>query len=160
MYKPHQVMSNNWVLISFLGIIIALSIWKLTPAWGFLLVLFSIIVFLGSYISAIRAPLMSDEEIELAVHEKYYDRKYPDTDLHHGHITKHKPMVHTRHKKKLIAMHLDDLVKSKRKPAKKKAVKKVPVKKATKKKVAKKAVRRATPKKPVKKATKKKSRRR
>lgn len=148
MYKPHHsVMSNNWVLISFLGIIIALSIWKLTPAWGFLLVLFSIILFLGSYISAIRAPLMSDEEIELAVHEKYHGRKYPDTDLHHGHITKHKPIVHTRHKKHLIKAHLEEeeAAAKRRKPAKR----------APAKKVAKKAV-----KKTAKKAAKKKTRRR
>ena len=157
MYKPHHgPLDNSWVLISFLAIIIAVSIWKLSPSWGFLLVLFGVIVFFSSYISAVRAPLMSDEEIELAIHEKYHGRRYPDTDLHDGHLPKHKKYVHSRHKKKLVELHLEEQA-AKRNAAKRKSTskkssaKKVASKKSSAKRPAKKAAKRAAPRKASKK---------
>jgi hypothetical protein len=154
MYKPHHgPMSNNWVLVSFFGIIIAVSIWKLSSGWAFLLILFSIIFFLASYISAIRAPLDSDADIELAVHERYSGKKYPKTDLHHGMIPKTKKIVHTRHKKKLVSL----LLESEKKPVAKSVVKPAvkPVVKAPVVSFAKKSLAKQVAKVPVKKPLKK-----
>jgi hypothetical protein len=102
MYQSHGPLSNAYVLLSMLGFAVGLTIFNFTPSWGFLLVFVSVLTFLASYISAVRAPLMTDGELELAVHEKYHGRRYPDTDLHHGMIPKTKKMVHTTHKKKLV----------------------------------------------------------
>jgi hypothetical protein len=140
----HGPLGNSWFLVSIFGLLLAFSIWKLTPEWAFLIMLFSVIIFLSSFISAVRAPLLSDDEIEIAVHEKYHGRRYPDTDLHEGHLPKKKKLVHSRHKKKLVQLVTEDLAKPAKKAAKKAAPKKkvtkkaVPKKKAAKKKTSKK----------------------
>ena len=133
-------LNNEWILVSFLGFIIAYSIWKLSPSWGFLIVLLSIIIFFATFISAVRAPLKSDEEIELAFHEKYAGRRYPDTDLHDGLLPRQKKYLHSTHKKKLVELHLKKKTTKKttktnnKKTAKKKQATKTTTRKTTKKK--------------------------
>ncbi|MBN1275576.1 hypothetical protein JXA12_04780 [Candidatus Woesearchaeota archaeon] len=125
-FKPHHApLSNTYVLLSIFGMLLAYVIWPLSQTWGFLLLLCSIIMFVSSYISAMRAPLMNDDEIELAIHEKYRGRRYPDTDLHHGHIPGRKKYAHSRHKKILVKQALEGAAKTaKRKTTSKNARKK------------------------------------
>lgn len=149
----HGPLGNGYVLLSLLGFLIGFAIWNLSPSWGFLLILVSLIAFIASFISATRAPLLSDEEMELAIHEKYTGNRYPDTNLHHSHIKKGKYM-HSRHKKKLVELHVEASKPKKRSAKKKAATKRVvrPVKKQVKK-----TVRKAAPQKrqPAKKAVRK-----
>lgn len=143
MKAQHGPLSNIYVLLSMLGMIIGLSLWSLTPEWGFLFLLMSILVFIATFISAVRSPLPTDHDIELAIHEKYHGRRYPDTDLHAGLVKKgHKKYI-AKHKKHLVKWHLhtvdseQDAGKQKKVVAKKKSVKKVAAKKVVKKPVAK-----------------------
>ncbi|MFP4524416.1 MAG: FUSC family protein [Candidatus Woesearchaeota archaeon] len=160
MQPHHSPLSNTYVLLSIFGMIVAAAIWSLTPSWGFLILLFSIITFIASFISAVRAPLKSDEEIELAVHERYHGRRYPDTDLHHGHVPAQKKYLHTRHKKKLVHHHVSS-EESKKTKRKSKSSKKASTRKSTKKSASKrktpskKSTRKAASKKSSKRAAKK-----
>ena len=136
----HGPLGNGYVLLSLLGFLLGFAIWSLSESWGFLLILISLITFIASFISATRAPLLSDEEMELAIHEKYAGNRYPDTGLHHGMIKKGKYM-HSRHKKKLVELHVaEESAKNKqatkKKSAKKKPVAKKPARKAAAKKVS------------------------
>ncbi|MBD3209678.1 hypothetical protein GF367_04675 [Candidatus Woesearchaeota archaeon] len=125
-HSHHAMLSNTYVLLSIFAVMLAFVVWSLSPSWGFLLLLVGIIVFIATFISAVRAPLLSDEEMELAVHEKYHGRRYPDTHLHHGHVPKTKKVVHTRHKKVLVK-HASGAAKkrrTKKKSSRKRAAKK------------------------------------
>ena len=119
MQPHHSPLSNTYVLLSIFGMIAAAAIWSLSPSWGFLILLFSVITFLASFISAVRAPLKSDEEIELAIHERYHGRRYPDTGLHHGQVPRQKKYLHTRHKKRLVHHHVTSGQASRRKASSK-----------------------------------------
>lgn len=163
MQPHHSPLSNTYVLLSIFGMIVAAAIWSLSPSWGFLILLFSIITFIASFISAVRAPLKSDEEIELAVHERYHGRRYPDTDLHHGHVPAQKKYLHSRHKKHLVKHHIsssEEAKKTKKSSKRKASTRKTAKRSASKKKTpSKKSTRKAASKKSSKRAAKKTSKR-
>lgn len=149
----HAPLSNAYILISFLGIVIGISLWAITPEWGFLFLLLSILLFVATFVSAVRAPLPTDFDIELAVHEKYGTGRYPDTNIHAGLVKKGEKKYISKHKKHLVNWHVSTQeaeAATKRKPIAKKVFKKAAAKK---KKPVQKLV-----KKTVKKVTKKRKR--
>ncbi len=165
MKAQHGPLSNIYVLLSLLGILIGISLWSLTPEWGFLFLLMSILVFIATFVSAVRSPLPTDHDIELAIHERYRGGRYPDTNLHSGLVKKgHKTYI-SKHKKHLVKWHLattggkEETIKSKKKSAQEAVVakgkKKVvsPPKKVLPKKKS--AVKKVQPKKSAKSTAKK-----
>jgi uncharacterized protein (DUF58 family) len=131
--KGNPPLSNSFFIASILGLMLTVYVWQLSSQWGFWLLVMCLIMFVASFISAIRAPLDSDDEIELAVHERYKNRKYPATDIDESQV---KPVSTAYFKAKLspkqALANTPSLPKNKaikKKPAKKKAVKKVVKKK-------------------------------
>ncbi len=107
MYSPHHgPLPDSYFLMSIFGFMFGLVLFSTTPSWGFLLILFSIIMFISSFYSAVRAPLVSTHDEEIALHQKRDETRYPDTHLHHGHVKSKRYLSH--HKKRLVRAHVDD----------------------------------------------------
>lgn len=161
----HGPLSNNWFLFSIFGLLFNYPIWALSPAWGFTLLVFFLIMFIASYVSAMRAPLVNGFDDPLAVHQIHLFSNYPDTDSHHGLIHEEKVELHPWKRKVSLDSHKAQASRSKKKVVRKVATKKKPaktlakrktVKRAAPKRVTKKTVKRSSPKRTVKKpATKK-----
>lgn len=161
----HGPLSDAYVISSIFGLILSYFLWQLSPAWGFLLAIVSVVVLIASFISAIRSPLIYTHDEALAVHQMYDpDSKYPNTDLHHGHVPPFKRFI-SRHKKWLVKHHLlkadEEVVPNKRSATKRHVAKKSAARKSSTKKVVskKKVAKKATAKKATKKSAKKKSKR-
>ncbi len=90
----HSPLSNGWFLISILGLIFVYPIWSIAESWGFLMLVFFLIIFIASFVSGTRAPLLEPFIQKLAVHEEHRGKRYPDTHLHHGMIPKKKYHMH------------------------------------------------------------------
>lgn len=126
MYEPHHgPLPNSYFLMSIFGVMFGLVLFKVTPAWAFVILLFSVIMFVSSFYSASRAPLATTHDDELALHQKHTDAKYPATDLHHGMIKKGRYVG--RHKKRLVKAHFFEV--DQLSAAMKASVKKKPAKK-------------------------------
>ncbi len=154
-YRP---LSNTALIIGFLGIVLSLWLWQYTIEWAFTLLIFFLIVCIAAYINVMRAPLTREADYELAIHEKYRGRRYPDTDLHSGLIPEEKIESISPHRRAL-RKHLATKASGKRKTVKKVAKKSVrkPVKKKAVKKVVKRVVKKVAKKGSVKRPTKAKS---
>ncbi len=142
-------LSNTALIIGFLGIIMSLWLWQYSISWGFTLLLFFLIVSIAAYVSVLRRPFSKDVEIELAIHEKYRNKRYPDTDLHEGLIPEEKIESISPHRRVIRR-----LLREKEKKITKKATKKKATKKSTKKKTVKKTSKKTTRKTALKKASK------
>lgn len=147
--KGHPPLSNGFMIASIIGLVFTIYLWGISSTWGFLFLIIFIILFVASFISAVQAPLDSDHDIELAVHEKYGGRRYPDTELHEDNTSKYsvaqvrkklgpKPKPQPAAKKKATKKKVAKKVASKKSVSNNVSVKKAVPKKLAKKKVTKK----------------------
>lgn len=145
----HGPLPQSYMLISILGLLFGLYIIRTMPKLGFLMIFSSILIFIASVVTAVRSPLPTDLDIELAVHERYKKSgRYPDTEVHVGHVKKGEKKYLAKHRKQLMKLsQLADEDRPERKIVKKvtkKSVKKTPAKKKVAKKTTKKKVTKKT----------------